>query len=126
MHIKFYIISSINNNNIMEFASKFLQFTLLGVIALLSCSHLTQSVGHDTSIGFCNDITWGRSAPLMTKVVHKQNNRLFRTVFGRKIELSLRFPEVIKILFVLLRCCRLQIIVLHFFSFQKIVVERGI
>lgn len=89
---KFYIISSISNS--MEFASKFLYFTLLGAIALLSCSHLAQSVGHDSSIGFCNDITWGRSAPMMTKVVHKQNNRLFRSVLGRKVELTLRFPEV--------------------------------
>lgn len=76
----------------MEFTSKYLYSSLLGVIALLSWAHMTQSVGHDYNVGFCSDIVWNRSVPLATKVVHKSNNRMFRTF--RKIELELRFPEV--------------------------------
>lgn len=76
----------------MEFTPKYLYSSLLGVIALLSCAHVTQSVGHDYNVGFCTDIVWNRSVPLTTKVVHKNNNRAF-SVF-RKIELELRFPEV--------------------------------
>lgn len=82
------------NNNNMEFTSKFLYFSFLSVIALFSCSHVAQSVSHDSNIGFCTNFVWNRSVPLMTTVVHKQNNRMFRMF--RKTDLTLRFPQVIR------------------------------
>lgn len=78
----------------MELTSKFLYFSLSSIIVFLSCARMTQSVSHDTNIGFCQDVMWDRTVPLMTKVVHKRNNRIFASV--RKIELELRFPEVMK------------------------------
>lgn len=79
----------------MKFTLNFLNCLLLGVIAFLSCARTTRSVGHDSNIGICQDVIWNRSAPLMTKVVHKNNNRMFKMF--RKIELTLRFPEVRRI-----------------------------
>lgn len=77
----------------MEFTTKFLTISIFGVIALFSCAHVARSVGHDVNVGFCTNVIWNRSVPMMTKVVHKQNNRMFKMF--RKTNLTIRFPEVI-------------------------------
>lgn len=78
--------------HIMEFTRKFIYLSLLSVIALFA---LQSTLVHSyvSNIGFCSNLSW-----MMTKIVHKQNDKWFKNWFGRKTDKTVRFPEVIKTL----------------------------
>lgn len=87
----------VNENRPKMKFEQFVLCTFASILMILSCAEQYQCISHDSSVGFCSNVTRTNSVPLVSKVIHKPNNKFMK--FFRKTEITIRFPEVTVFLF---------------------------
>lgn len=66
--------------------------TVVSIFVILSCAQQYHCLSHDSIVGYCTDVKRGVVQPVLSKTVHKPNNKWFKAL--RKTDVTLRLPEV--------------------------------
>ncbi|XP_055318190.1 uncharacterized protein LOC129576714 [Sitodiplosis mosellana] len=62
------------------------------ILVIFSCAQQYNCLSHDSTIGLCSNVSRNNSVPILSKVIHKPNNKFMK--YFRKTDVTIRFPEV--------------------------------